>query len=198
MACFREVSDFPICRRDACGALFQARVGKTLYAMGRYTEALEAFETAMTLRNKLEKANFVLRLQNDLHWIGQTNEKLGNYQQALKALQERGHKQGLHTAKSLARIGSVCECVGRLEEAHDYLGQALELYLLNVGDFPRSKSVAEVYTALGNVAEQRGDSVTAVENYRLGVEVYQRGGRSEQDKLVQNLIRKISDLEHHV
>ena len=76
LACYQQITAFDVCRYHPGAAPYYSKIGKLLFSLGRYEEALDSFEMSLTLRQKLEKAFFVLRLQEILHCIGQTQERL--------------------------------------------------------------------------------------------------------------------------
>lgn len=157
---------------------------------------------SLTLRRKLEKALFVLRLQEILHCIGQTHERLGNLDEALKVFQEahaalvqRGHDRSIESAKSLTLMARVLASKDELDPSLETYQQALEIYVYNVGEFPRRKSVGDLYKAIGDLRAKKGEGSLAAENYGLAVEVFRRGGKSDEDKEMQGMLRKIEDLK---
>ena len=202
LACYKEITDFPVCQHHDGAAPYYSKIGKLLYTLGRYEEALEAFETSLTLRRQLEKALFVLRLQEMLHCIGQTQERLGNLDEAFKVFQEahtalvqRGHDRCIECAKSLALMARVLASMGKVDESLKKYQEALDIYVYNVGEFPRRKSIAELYKSMGDLRVQKGEDALAAENYGMAVEVFRRGGRSDEDKEMQSIIRKMEDLK---
>lgn len=205
LASYQQITDFPICQSYHGAAPYYSKIGKILYTLARYEEALEAFETSLTLRRKLEKALFVLRLQEILHCIGQTQERLGNLDEALKVFQEahtalvqRGHDRSIECAKSLALMARVLASMDKLDESLETYQQALDIYVYNVGEFPRRKSVGDLYKAIGDLRAKKGEDAVAAENYVLAVEIFRRGGKSDEDKEMQGILRKIDDLKSMV
>ena len=202
LKCYQQITDFPICQRHHGAAPYYSKIGKLLYALGRYEQALEAFEMSLTLRRKLEKALFVLRLQEILHCIGQTQERLGNLDDALKVFQEahaalvqRGHDRSIESAKSLALMARVLASMDKVDESLETYQQALDIYVYNVGEFPRRKSIAELYKSIGDLQVKKGEDSLAAENYGLAVEVFRRGGKNDENKEMQDILRKMADLK---
>ena len=200
--CYRQIVDFPVCRHHPSAAPYYSKIGKLLFALGQYEEALEAFETCLTLHRKLEKAFFVLRLQGILHCIGQTHERLGNLEEALKifeeahtALVQRGYDRSVDNAKSLVLMARVLENMGKDDESIEKYQKALDTYIYNVGEFPRRKSIAELYNSIGGLHVRKGQIAPAVENYGMAVDVYRRAGKSDEDREMQVILRKMEDLK---
>ena len=203
LQCYQEIIAFPVCRRGHPGAApYHNKIGKLLYSLGRYEEALEAFETSLTLQQQLEKAMFVLRYQDALHNIGQTHERLGHWDKALKVFSEaqaavvqRGHDKSIENAKSLTLMARVLASMDKVEEALEKYQEALDIYIFNVGEFPRRKSIADLYTSMGDLQVRQGQETSAVKSYELAVEIFRRGGKSDQDQDLQSIQQKIADLK---
>ena len=186
-------------------ARFLTRIGQDLCALRRYPEGLEVLETALSIQKELGRQCFVMHLQQTLNCIGETHEKMGNvedalrtYQVGLENMRERADAQCMDMAISLVRVGSVYETMGDQyrDEALERYQEAMSIYLFNTGEFPCRKSIAELYAKIGNLQSDKGEVVAAVESFRLAVDVYRRLGKTDEDEVVKHLLSRASDLDH--
>ena len=122
-------------------------------------------------------------------------EALKIFQEAHAALVQRGYDRCIDSAKSLVLMARVLSTMEKPNESLEKYEEALDIYVYNVGQFPRRKSIAELYNSIGDLRAKGGDDALAAENYNLAAEVYRRGGRSDEDRDMQNILRKIGDLK---
>lgn len=148
------------------------------------------------------------KVASALQWVGKCHEKLGNYdeamathQQVIDELQAHGFGDRIELAKAFLRLANVyhCCCVmgdnDAQQQQQQALDEALRIYLLNEGDYPRSEDVAKIYVQLATLYRGRLEMTKALEYYHEAILVYRRSGRSDEDSVVANLLQAVSDLE---
>lgn len=187
------------CSTHPNGAYYFHKVGTLLFVLGRYDEALIAFQDALRLRRLRRLVSRVVMELNCIAAVytelGDTKEALEKHNEALKELEDGGMTECLDVAKVLVRIGSVQDSMGNLEESLDSLNKALDIYLRNVGEFPRSNAVAQLYEKIASVLLKLANEALAMENLQMAIEVYRRGGKSDEDQNVARLVQRIQDMK---
>ena len=132
--------------------------------------------------------------------------------QALELLHGRGQTQTMDTGKCYMLIGSTyvmmasgCQNdtgnhlvqydTNKLDKALENYEKALEIFILNVGEYPSVGVIARLYEKMGSVYDKKHDTHKAIEFYRLAIEVHHRGGKSDEHREVASLMRKVADIE---
>ncbi len=144
--------------------LIESGLGDVLSFMGRYEEARDAYQRAIQLSQRHDSPQV---LQASL-WrrIGNTWERQGRYEEALKAIHNAYDLLRAVSEPPPAELAQVCSDLGwilfrtgRLNEAHQWLLQALEL----AREGEEQAITATVLNRLGGLAFQRGDMRTAIQ-----------------------------------
>jgi tetratricopeptide (TPR) repeat protein len=176
------------------GIMLHRSMGRILMRLGRFPEALEALQAALQL-TKLEPAHAVL-IQADLNAIAIVLEKMGKLsdaivkrQEAWQVLDDIGHTQAVTAAVCLTRMASTYEVMDQRDAALEKLEDALAIHIVNEGEFPRSTAVARLHNRIGNLQLVMGKS--GVEHFRQAIEVYRRGGMSDEQTALASLLRKV-------
>jgi tetratricopeptide (TPR) repeat protein len=188
-------SSFPhFANRGRGGIMLRRAMGRIFMGLERFPEALDTFETALQL-TKLQPTHAIF-IQADLNAIAVVHEKMGNLsdalakrQEAWKELDDIGCTQVVTAAVCLTRMASTYESMQQRELALEKLEMALAIYILNEGEFPRSATVARLHNRIGNLLVTMGRSGT--EHFRQAIEVYRRGGMSDEHTALASLLRKI-------
>lgn len=188
-------STFPrVANHGRGGIMLRRGMGRILMRLERFPEALETFEAALQL-TKLQPAHAIF-IQADLNAIAVVYEKMGNFPDALtkrhEAWQELdaiGCTQVVTAAVCLTRMASTYESMQQGDLALEKLEGALAIYILNEGEFPRSTTVARLHNRIGNLQVTMGQS--GAEHFRQAIEVYRRGGMSDEHTALASLLRKI-------
>ena len=194
--CYQEIiQSLPASMTTSWGAPYHCKLGETLYSLGRYHEALEAFETSAMLRRK---DDFVLHVQSDLHSIGLTHERLGQFEHAIRAykeaqsaLQANGFGKSVEITASLAHLGSAYVATESYDDAIQVLNQALSVRVFS-GDPSDTLRLAELHEKLADAYSRKGDNKLALEQLVLAARVLRHLGKSDEDRCVQEVIGRIS------
>ena len=237
ISCYhRFLEEYPFIRNEPGGIVVLKALGRVYYSLGRYEKAFEYHTKAVQLRRLKDVPSRPSQCQQDYHILGQTlralgkySEALGSYQEAVNLLKQRGYDQTIDIAKSYVKIGEVYQLMiggernNNIDNAIQAYHQALEIYLLNVGEFPRTSSIAKIYAQLGDLylgrkkkkirtasssknaqahreqnpanQDNNEDDTTMIENHwNAAIEVYRRGGKTDEDREIIQLQSKISDL----
>ena len=197
---FQKVTCTPICSTHRGGVRVYLAEGRVLYRLGRYPDALESFQAALAVGN-LSRSLPATRAQKVWHSIAQTHEKLNQkeqaidaYHQAMQVLSEQKMEKHLEYARSLILLAKLFKANEEYDKALDSYQKALDICLLNDGEFPSRIHTAELCETIGDlqVAMQQSDS--AIESFERSAEIRRRSGKPEDDPTVQNLAKKISEL----
>ena len=191
----QAITTFPCVANPGRGGIMLHRaMGRILMRLGRFPEALEALQTALQL-TKLQPAHAIL-IQADLNAIAVVHEKMGNLsdaiatrQEAWQVLDDIGHTQVVTAAVCLTRMASTYEIMDQQDAALEKLEGALAIYIINEGEFPRSTMVARLHNRIGNLQTAMGKS--GAEHFRQAIEVYRRGGMSDEHTALASLLRKV-------
>ena len=185
--------------RGRGGVMLHRAIGQSLMRLGRLPEALESHRVALQL-TKAHHAHAIL-IQADLNAIAGIFELMGNLPAALAkrleawcVLEEIGHTQSAAAAICLTRMAHTYELMGDLDVALKKLETALRIFIAIEGEFPRSTTVARLYTRIGNLQVAMGNP--AVEIFRHAIEVYRRSGMSDEHSALANLLRRSEAIEH--
>lgn len=143
----------------------------------------------------------MLRIHSDTHAvahenIGSFDEALRKREEAWQALEDRGLTQMQDAAQCLMKMASTHEALGQLDLALEKMNGALAICLLNEGEFPRSSSVARLYTRVGHLKQSTG--MSGSESFRLAIEKYLRGGMSDENLLLTSLVQQQQKVDENV
>lgn len=205
MASFEKILALPSINEDPYTLIeVYRRKAQVFFSLHRYREALECMNAVLLKQMTHARRPLpVTTLKNDYNNMGKIQERSGNYDEAKETYQKvvelfkrRGHTESLDLAKAIAKVGEAERLIGNLDQALEYTENALRIYRKNIGEFPWQPTVARLHESLGDLRLETNDSSTrlAIENYEIAVEVYHRAGKSESDKPITKLLKKISDL----
>lgn len=188
------LSDYDVlCRLPPSGAIVHRTIGLLQYRTGQFPEALESLGAALEAQQV--QSGHVLRLHDDFHAIAAVHEKMGNLDAALEkrqgawqVLADQGYTQLWDAGLCLTKMAATYEAMGHLDLAMEKLEGALEILLLNEGEFPRTSTVARLYSRIGTLEEKMGSSGN--DHFSLAVEVYRRGGMSDEHPILLALLPK--------
>lgn len=140
-------------------------LGTSLYNLGRFGEALEAFRNVIRYysgdRDLVQKAEY--EMADCYYQLGREKEALSRFEQ----LRSKYPESSL-TAEIIWWLGEYYYRLGDLEMARRY-------FLALIDDFPESSLIADAYYALGWGYEEEGRHQEAIENFRKVIEIGQQG-----------------------
>jgi tol-pal system protein YbgF len=119
--------------------------GFSLYAEGRYADAIDRFRTFLQNYPSSDYAD------NALFWIGECQFRLGEYERAVLTFEDvvKRHPDGNKVADALYRQGvSLLEIGKRNKEERVYGSAAREIFERIVKEFPESERVSEAKVQL--------------------------------------------------
>ncbi|NOR78457.1 MAG: tetratricopeptide repeat protein [Methanophagales archaeon] len=111
------------------------------------------------VRDKQEKANILAELGRIFYHLGEINNALKYFENALKLNEDLGIKEGM--AADLGNIGTVYRIKGELDNALEYYGKALKLN----EDLGIKEGMAIGLGNIGNVYQIKGELDKALEYY---------------------------------
>lgn len=210
IACYQQLlDDHPFLAEDKGGVCLMEAMAKHYYAMGQYEASLEHISRAAALRRRKDPKATYRALKNERHFLGKTYaalgrhaEALGSHREALRILRDAGFGRNVDVVPSLILlVGEAHEAIGgaaKLDAAEAYR-EALEIRLLNEGEFPRTATVAMLHDRLGDLChnstatsgEESGE--TASGHWNAALEVYRRAGKTDEDTEIIRLQSKIQD-----
>ncbi|MFF9364236.1 AfsR/SARP family transcriptional regulator [Streptomyces griseoluteus] len=144
-------------------------LGLILVRLGRFEEAMESVERAVTIFDSIEEIQLSVTA---LSYLSQASEGLGRFEEALAradAALERCQQIGMPAALPLvlARRADVLVRMGALDEAADSADHALSKAAISTNDINR----ATVHLSAGRVRFAQGDLDTALTQQRLAHEI---------------------------
>ncbi|MGW5043508.1 BTAD domain-containing putative transcriptional regulator [Streptomyces griseoluteus] len=144
-------------------------LGLILVRLGRFEEAMESVERAVTIFDSIEEIQLSVTA---LSYLSQASEGLGRFEEALARADtalERCQQIGMPAALPLvlARRADVLVRMGALDEAADSADHALSKAAISTNDINR----ATVHLSAGRVRFAQGDLDTALTQQRLAHEI---------------------------
>ncbi len=151
--------------------------------------ASQLLEVARAQGKELAVSSLLLNLGWMHDGLGEREQALGCYREALALKQKHGEQRGSATA--LSNISSSYEAVGNYEEALDYAQQALAVWR-EVGD---REGEATALNNLGGIQEALGPNEEALDAYFEALEIWQALNNREGEATTHiNLASSFSDL----
>jgi tetratricopeptide (TPR) repeat protein/serine phosphatase RsbU (regulator of sigma subunit) len=155
--------------------------GKTYYligsiheAQGRYAEALESYQKALTIHELIGDQKGIATCHNDIGVIhakqGRYDEALEAYQKALTIRERIGGQQGI--AICYNNIGIIHAKQGRYDEALEAYQKALTI-LKRTGN---QQGIAACYVNMGTIHHAQGRYAEALEAYQKALAIFERIG----------------------
>jgi len=152
--------------------------GERLSSQGLFARAVETYELAIRLAERLGEKSLTVNALRDLGRVDETRgnypQALERYQQSLEVAEEITDRLGM--ARALNGIGNVHDAQGDYSEAARRYQQSLKI----AEDLGDRAVIARVLNNLGNIYEQWGDYTLALEQYqkslKMKVETGDRAG----------------------
>jgi CHAT domain-containing protein/Tfp pilus assembly protein PilF len=171
----------------------QFNLGQLYRKVGRYDQAFESFDQALSIARELDNLPAQLRI---LEQIGRTYRRLGQFPEAAANYEEildlaRLHEDQATEAKALSKLGLAYHRFGNYQQSLDVLTQALSI--VQALRYPPGAS--ETLTTLGNLYESLGDDTQAQEYYQQSLEIAQNAGDREREG---NALNALGLLEHRL
>lgn len=204
MECYRKITTTVNgCRTSPRGAPYFRCLGRSYLRLGRYEDALHAFEFALKLKRKGKDPP---NIDHDLSPIVATLKRLqrdrecvSRIDDAVLDLERRGFVQNLEHAKCWTLMGRVLMSLSETSEAIRYLEMALEIHLANEGEYPWSTAVAKIYEQIGDLhhvqeSSNSNSSETALANFHKAIDVCRRSGKSDEHPRIASLLQKAQNV----
>jgi CHAT domain-containing protein len=158
LAAYDEVRDEP--RK----AFAYAYLGMALGALGRFSESIVAYQTALDLALKFKNTSFTVSMQRTL---GASYSLIGDYQKAREHLESasttaRAGKLHMESAVLLSHLANLEVALGQPAAAQTLLDEAMPL----LDEFDRALAKARVLTAQGRVSLVAGRHDDAIEYFQ--------------------------------
>ncbi|MHB9108461.1 MAG: tetratricopeptide repeat protein [Armatimonadota bacterium] len=181
--------DDPV-RGDRCRAMALNSLGGVLQRLGRFEEAVDAFQRSRAIAEELGDKRHLAMVLNSLGGVWQ---RLGRFEEAVDAFQRsRAIAEELGDQRSLAMVlnslGGVLQRLGRFEEAVDAFQRSHDL-LVKQGD---SRGQAMVLNSLGGVLQRLGRFEEAVEVFRKSAAIEEELGNRRGLAMVLNSLGGVS------
>jgi tetratricopeptide (TPR) repeat protein/serine phosphatase RsbU (regulator of sigma subunit) len=149
-------------------------IGLIYYDQERYVEALEAYQKALTIRERIDDQKGIADCYNNIGNIhadqGRYAEALESYQKALIIRERIGDQQGI--AVSYNNIGVIHADQGRYAEALESYQKALTI-LERIGD---QQGIADCYNNIGTIHAEQGRYAEALESHQKALAIRERIG----------------------
>ena len=144
--------------------------GQTLLENCQLKLALEFLNTSLEICSNSGRDPFDVfcELGETYNCLGEYNKSIEYHQRALVSRQN--HPNDIDVATSYNNLGLVHEAMGELDQAKDYLQQALEIFTNVLG--PNHKDVAESYSNLGLVYRALGELELAKDYHQHALEIF--------------------------
>jgi serine phosphatase RsbU (regulator of sigma subunit) len=144
---------------------------------GRYAEALESYQKALTIRERIGDQQGIANCYNNIGTIHAKQERyaeaLESYQKALTIRERIGDQQGI--ANCYNNIGNIHKAQGRYAEALESYQKALTIRE-RIGNQQR---IAGLYNNIGNIHADQGRYAEALEAYQKALAISERIGDQE-------------------
>jgi len=149
-------------------------IGLIHYAQGRYAEALESYQKALTIRERIGDQQGIADCYNNIGIIhadqGRYAEALEAYQKALAIHERIGDQQGI--AICYNNIGNIYKAQGRYAEALEAYQKALAIRE-RIGD---QRGMASSYNNIGIIHRVQGRYTEALEAFQKALAIAQSLG----------------------
>jgi serine phosphatase RsbU (regulator of sigma subunit) len=146
-------------------------IGSSTTNQGRYAEALEAHQKALTIQERIGDQQGIAACYNNIgnihHNQGRYAEALEAYQKALAIFERIGDQQGI--ASSYNNIGDIHKAQGRYAEALEAYQKALAIRE-RIGD---QRGMASSYNNIGIIHRVQGRYTKALEAYQKALAIAQ-------------------------
>eukprot|EP00549_Striatella_unipunctata_P025883 CAMPEP_0118721506 /NCGR_PEP_ID=MMETSP0800-20121206/30771_1 /TAXON_ID=210618 ORGANISM="Striatella unipunctata, Strain CCMP2910" /NCGR_SAMPLE_ID=MMETSP0800 /ASSEMBLY_ACC=CAM_ASM_000638 /LENGTH=223 /DNA_ID=CAMNT_0006629399 /DNA_START=505 /DNA_END=1176 /DNA_ORIENTATION=+ len=197
-----EIDFSTLCRKPPGGVKFYRSMGAVLFRLGRLEDAIEAFEKAVSVQRMQRKT--AIKAQTLTSTIASIYERMGNMEKSLEKRQEawkilleadQGNcSNSMSAGGCLVRLAATHKAMGNQQLSLETLQKALGIYLLNEGEFPSSNTVARLYCRIGDLQVEMGRIEQGKESYNLAIDVYRRGGMSDDHATLFSLIGKADSI----
>jgi len=197
--CYRKITTtINGCQTSPRGSPYFVCLGRALFHLGHFEEALNAFEVAWKLKKKGKYSPIITRdlslMVATLKHLHSNEESISKINDAVADLERKGCTQSLEHAKCWKLMGGVYISLGNASEAITYLEMALEIHLINEGEYPWSTAVAKIYEQIGDVyLGESNNNELALTNYHKAMEVYRRSGKSDEHPHIASLLQKVQN-----
>jgi len=151
-------------------------IGGIHRAQGRYAEALESYQKALAIYERIRDQQGIADCYNNIGVInvdqGQYAEALESYQKALPIYERLDDRQGI--ANCYNNIGVINVYQGRYAEALEAYQKALAIY----EPIGNQEGMATSYRNIGNIHRAQGRYAEALEAYQKAFAIYEHIGNS--------------------
>ena len=197
--CRRLVEEVPRVSSESSGSRLFAYHGRILMTLGRCEEALPAYQESLRLLRLPQKPNLI-KVVNAMKNIALIHLRLGQADVALEVLDEAATmltdaklEQSIELSKVLAIRAKCYRAQAKLEDALAAYEKAKDIYLFNVGHFPRVPVLARLYRDLGDAQREMGNVETARSSYQVALEIFRRSGFADEHVSIQSLLRRLEE-----